>query len=78
MRVSISSFELVGRQAAGRQDDDRHRGGPGILPQHPGELESVDVRHHDVGDDEVRRFAADHVQGLLTVVRDADPIARRL
>ena len=54
-----NSIRAIGQA---RDEDEGHQAGLGV-PLHPAtELDAVDVRHVDVGDDQVRRFGFNHAE----------------
>ena len=75
VRPDREPLELVGGQAPGGEHDDRHGGGPGVLPKPAGQLESVHVRHHDVGQHQVGTPFLGGREGERAVARDPDVVS---
>jgi hypothetical protein len=66
------THDLVGIAGLGRQHDD----GQGVIPaQLPANLELVDIRHHQVKDQQVQDLAAAGLDGCGTAGDRHDPVA---
>ena len=55
-----------------RQHDDRDFGGPGQFAEATDELRAVEMRHLEIGDDEVRRIVTQPVERLQRVAERAN------
>ena len=61
--AEVEALCLVGRRALRRQQDDRDRP---LLAKLPHDLDPVEVRHHDVQEDDVRADLLGLREGVLT------------
>ena len=67
--AEVEALGLVGRGALGRQQDDRHRA---AFAQLAHDLDAVEVRHHDVEQDDVRPDLLGLLERLLAAVGGDD------
>jgi hypothetical protein len=75
VRAGGEPDDLVGRQALGRQHDDRHGGRVRVGTQLPAQLDAVDARHHHVEQDQVGHLPGDLLLGVGAVAGDPDLVA---
>ena len=75
--LRVAGEDVIGLLAR-RQHDDRQPRGRGFGAQAPGELEAVQVRHRDIGDQEVWPLLADLAEGLIPVGGGRDDVAMLL
>ena len=67
--AEVEALGLVGGRALGRQQDDRHRP---LLAELAHDLDAVEVRHHDVEQDDVRPNLLGLGEGILAAGRGDD------
>src|SRR6185503_19460940 len=76
-RADREPLELVRGESPGGEDDHGDRRGARVLTEEAGQLEPVHMRHHHVGDHEVRRVLLNQLDRLFPVVGHADLISGR-
>ena len=73
--TEFQPFFLVGDVGLGRQENDRNLPGHRVTLQTTTNLVTIQVRHHDVQQDQVGRFCPlGNLQGLFAIIGDLHPI----
>ena len=75
VRAVLQALYLVRELALRREHDDRNLRRLEILADAAARLEAVDLRHHEVEEDEIGRFAPNELERDLAVLGEDHPVA---